>query len=198
MRCHKYSRSFGSIDRFDRWAVWRVLASLLPQTALPQASPAARQPGLSIRSLLSFACMSPVQSIIFIRPGLVVVVEFSAALRVRFPFRVPRDGAQGRRACCATSTSDDPALAHAARRTREVAAAAAAAAAATTDGARCDVRTRVMSRYTARSISSCASFPPVLNQGKGAARLRAAPARARQGRLSINTPMCRQTAVHLG
>ena len=42
MRCHKYSRSFGSIDRVDRWAVWRVLASLLPQTTLPQASPAAQ------------------------------------------------------------------------------------------------------------------------------------------------------------
>ena len=40
MRCHKYSRSFGSIDRVDRWAVWRVLASLLPQTTLPQATPA--------------------------------------------------------------------------------------------------------------------------------------------------------------
>ena len=89
MRCHKYSRSFGSIDRFDRWAVWRVLASLLPQTALPQASPAARQPGLSIRSLLSFACMSPVHSMNSFRPGLVAVAEFSATLRVRFPFRVP-------------------------------------------------------------------------------------------------------------
>jgi hypothetical protein len=42
VRCHKYSRSFGSIDRVDRWAVWRVLASLLPQTTLPQASPAAQ------------------------------------------------------------------------------------------------------------------------------------------------------------
>ena len=42
MRCHKYSRSFGSIDRVDRWAVWRVVASLLPQTTLPQASPAAQ------------------------------------------------------------------------------------------------------------------------------------------------------------
>ena len=42
MRCHKYSPSFGSIDRVDRWVVWRVLASLLPQTTLPQASPAAQ------------------------------------------------------------------------------------------------------------------------------------------------------------
>ena len=42
MRCHKYSRLFGSIDRVGRWAVWRVLASLLPQTTLPQASPAAQ------------------------------------------------------------------------------------------------------------------------------------------------------------
>ena len=42
MRCQKYSRLFGSIDRVDRWAVWRVLASLLPQTTLPQASPAAQ------------------------------------------------------------------------------------------------------------------------------------------------------------
>ena len=41
-------------------------------------------------------------------------------------------------------------------------------------------------------------LPPALNQGEGAARLRAAPARARRGRLSINTPMCRQTALHLG
>ena len=32
-------------------------------------------------------------------------------------------------------------------------------------------------------------LPPALNQGEGAARLRAAPARARRGRLSINTPM---------
>ena len=31
MRCHKYSRSFGSIDRVDRWVVSRVLASLLPK-----------------------------------------------------------------------------------------------------------------------------------------------------------------------
>ena len=41
-------------------------------------------------------------------------------------------------------------------------------------------------------------LPPALNQGEGAARLRAAPARARRGRLSIKTPMCRQTALHLG
>ena len=32
-------------------------------------------------------------------------------------------------------------------------------------------------------------FAPALNQAEGAARLRAAPARARRGRLSINTPM---------
>ena len=41
-------------------------------------------------------------------------------------------------------------------------------------------------------------LPPALNQGEGAARLRAAPARARRGRLSIKAPMCRQTALHLG
>ena len=41
-------------------------------------------------------------------------------------------------------------------------------------------------------------LPPALNQGEGAARLRAAPARARRGRLSIKTPMCRHTALHLG
>ena len=41
-------------------------------------------------------------------------------------------------------------------------------------------------------------LPPALNQGEGEACLRAAPARARRGRLSINTPMCRHTALHLG
>ena len=71
MRCHKYSRSFGSIDRVDRWAVWRVLASLLPQTTLPQASPAAqleldtrarrlRARGVAGNAILgAFRCRSP-------------------------------------------------------------------------------------------------------------------------------------------
>ena len=71
MRCHKYSRSFGSIDRVDRWAVWRVLASLLPQTTLPQASPAAqleldtrarrlRARGVAENAILgAFRCRSP-------------------------------------------------------------------------------------------------------------------------------------------
>jgi len=71
VRCHKYSRSFGSIDRVDRWAVWRVLASLLPQTTLPQASPAAqleldtrarrlRARGVAGNAILgAFRCRSP-------------------------------------------------------------------------------------------------------------------------------------------
>ena len=41
-------------------------------------------------------------------------------------------------------------------------------------------------------------LPLALNQGEGAARLRVAPARARRGRLSIKTPMCRHTALRLG
>ena len=71
VRCHKYNRSFGSIDRVDRWAVWRVLASLLPQTTLPQASPAAqleldtrarrlRARGVAENAILgAFRCRSP-------------------------------------------------------------------------------------------------------------------------------------------
>ena len=47
-------------------------------------------PGPSIRSLLSFACVSPIKSMgYFVRPGLVAVADISATLRVRFPFRVP-------------------------------------------------------------------------------------------------------------
>ena len=58
------SRSFGSINRVDRWAVWRVLASLLPQTALPKTSPAAqleldtRARRLRARSVAAFRCRS--------------------------------------------------------------------------------------------------------------------------------------------
>ena len=49
-------------------------------------------PGPSIRSLLSFACVSPIKSMgYFVRPGLVAVADISATLRVRFPFRVPRE-----------------------------------------------------------------------------------------------------------
>ena len=45
-------------------------------------------PGPSIRSLLSFACVSPIKSMgYFVRPGLVAVADISATLRVRFPFR---------------------------------------------------------------------------------------------------------------
>ena len=47
-------------------------------------------PGPSIRSLLSFACVSLIMSMgYFVRPGLVAVADISATLRVRFPFRVP-------------------------------------------------------------------------------------------------------------
>ena len=50
----------------------------------------------------------------------------------------------------------------------------------------------------ARAIKNRRFLPPALNQGEGAARLRAAPARARRGRLSVKTLMCRHTALHWG
>ena len=44
-------------------------------------------PGPSIRSLLSFVCVSPIKSMgYFVRPGLVAVADILATLRVRFPF----------------------------------------------------------------------------------------------------------------
>ena len=99
------------------------------------------------------------------------VAEFSAALRVRFPFWVPQDGARGRRAYCATSASGDPALAHAARRTREVTAAAAAAAAAPINDARDDARTQPTSHHKAQTTSSCASFVSISSShARGGAR----------------------------
>ena len=156
-RCHKYSRPSGSIDRVGRWAVWWVLASLLPQNHPPTSLAGGSTPGPvdSVASLLRVCVISSEHRIVF-SPGPGDRRRYIGDVEGSIPPQGPRWGSRSVHALRGIGLGRSR-PARAVQRKRVVAAAAAAAA-APTDNARGDALARPTSLCAAHAASSRASF----------------------------------------